>query len=126
MSAHSAHDAVLPAPRGSHRGASRPKRSRKLRGAVETRGVLADLLVFAVLCVVASIFAWTRIEGTMAGYDLSRVQAEHSDLLREQNALRIELATRKGAKRIEANARGKLGMVEPAPDRIVPIPGAAR
>lgn len=96
-------------------------RRQRLRGAVGTRGVLRDTAIFALLGALASLHAWTRIEGTMAGYELSRAQVEHADLLREQKALRLELATRKGAKRIEADARSRLGMTEPAPDRIFAI-----
>jgi len=97
-------------------------RSQRLRGAVETRGVLGDLLVFLLIGAMAAVHAWTRIEGTMAGYALSSAQMEHSELLQEQKALRLELATRKSSRRIEAEAKGRLGMVKPAPDRIFPIP----
>ncbi|HEY0838663.1 MAG TPA: cell division protein FtsL [Vulgatibacter sp.] len=96
-------------------------RRQRLRGAVGTKGVFRNLAFFAALCALASLHAWTRIEGTMAGYELSRAQVEHADLLREQKALKLELATRKGAKRIEADARGRLGMTEPAPDKIFAI-----
>ncbi len=110
-------------PRGGGRSPSLPDpRRRRLRGAVDTRGVLSDLAIFGLIGALASFHAWTRIEGTMAGYELSRAQAEHSDLVQEQKSLRLELATRKGARRIEADARGRLGMVEPAPDRIFPLP----
>lgn len=101
---------------------SRPSpRSRRLRGAVGTQGVLGDLLVFLAVGLVAAIHAWTRIEGTLAGYALSAAQVEHSELLQEQKALRLELATLKSSRRLEVEARERLGMVKPAPDRIVPI-----
>lgn len=97
-------------------------RSRRLRGAVSTRGVAADVLLFALVAALASIHAWTRIEGTMAGYALSAAQVEHSELLREQKALRLELATQKSSRRIEADAKKRLGLVKPSPDRIVQLP----
>lgn len=99
-------------------------RRQRLRGAVGTKGLAGSVAIFAALCALAAVHAWTRIEGTLAGYELSRAQVEHAELVREQQALRLELATRKGARRIEADARGKLGMTEPAPDRIYAIEGA--
>lgn len=111
-------------PRSGVRSLPKPRRQR-LQGAVGTKGFVAEVATFAVLCALASLHAWTRIEGTLAGYDLSRAQVEHADLVREQKALRIELATRKGARRVEADARAKLGMAEPTPDRIFVIDAPA-
>ncbi len=91
----------------------------KTKSGVETRGVLRDLGLFAVLGAIAAGHAWARIEGTLAGYRLSAAHAEEAELLREQQALKIELATRRAAGRIEADARTRLGMVEPAPDQIL-------
>jgi len=99
-----------------------PRRQR-LRGAVGTKGLLGSIAFFAVLFALATFHAWTRIEGTLAGYELSRAQVEHAELLREQKTLRLELATRKGARRVEADARSKLGMTEPASDKIFAIEG---
>jgi cell division protein FtsL len=95
---------------------------------VSTKGLLGDVLSFAALAAIASGYAFVRIQGTEAGYRLSEAQAEQHELLREREALKLELATRRAAGRIEADARSKLGMVEPAPDAIVPVkavPGAA-
>lgn len=92
-----------------------------MRGSVGTRGVFSDLAMFAVIGLLASVHAWTRVQGTLTGYELSSAQAEQRELLRESRALRLELATRRAASRIEADARTRLGLVEPAPDSIFPV-----
>lgn len=60
----------------------------------------------------------------MAGYALSDAQREHAALLREQRALRLELATRKSSNQTEREARERLGMVKPSADRIFLVPAA--
>ena|GEM_PF-2321809 len=97
-------------------------REMRLRGAVQTRGVFRDMLVFAALGALACGLAVIRVEGTRLGYELSRLQSEQNELLREQQALRIELATRRAPHNVEAEARRRLGMVDPSPERIVRVP----
>jgi cell division protein FtsL len=93
----------------------------RMRGAVGTRGVFSDLVLFAAVGILASVHAWTRVQGTLTGYDLSAAQAEQRELLRESRSLRLELATRRAASRIEADAHARLGLTEPSPDRIYPV-----
>ncbi|MFO7156221.1 MAG: cell division protein FtsL [Pseudomonadota bacterium] len=100
-------------------------REMRLRGAVQTRGVFRDLLIFTALGVLACGVAVIRVEGTRLGYELSRLQSEQNELLREQQALRIELATRRAPHNVEAEARRRLGMVAPSPDRIVRLPSGS-
>lgn len=94
----------------------------RLRGAVQTRGVIRDVAIFAAIGGLACGIALVRVEGTRMGYELSRLQSEQNELLREQQALRLELATRRAPHHVEAEARGRLGMVDPSPDRIVRVP----
>lgn len=93
----------------------------RLRGAVETRSLWRDLAIFGVVGAVACTLAAIRVEGTRLGYELSSLQSEQNELLREQRALRLELATRRAPHLVEAEARERLGMVEPSPDRIVRV-----
>lgn len=102
------------------------KRTR-VTGGVETNGVWTAILACLILAALVGSHAWTRVEGTLAGYALSEAQAEQTDLLREQKSLQLELATRRAAVRIESDATRKLKMVEPSADRIIPLPaGPAR
>lgn len=95
----------------------------RLRGAVQTRGVLRDALCFLLVGAGITAFAAARVEGTRVGYELSRLQSEHNELLREQQALQLELATRRAPRHIEALARERLGMVDPDPEKILQISG---
>lgn len=100
------------------------ERSRKLRtrGAVRTEALWGSIAVCVVLAVCAIGFAWARIEGTLAGYALSQAQSEHNELLREQRTLQLELATRRSTRKIEVDARKRLGLVEALPERIIVLP----
>lgn len=91
------------------------------RGGVPTTGVGRDLAVFVTLGALLAGYAFTRVEGTLAGYRIGALHAEEAELLREQQALKIELATRRAAGRIEQDARTRLGMIEPAPEAILSI-----
>lgn len=97
------------------------KLPRKGKGGVATTGVLGDVALFLALAGIASAYAFVRIEGTRAGYRLSAAQVRQHELLREREELKLELATRRAAGRIEADARSRLGMVEPRPDEIIPV-----
>lgn len=96
----------------------------RLRGAVETRGVARDTLLVLVVGLLATLFAWPRVEATRVGYELSRAQEEQNELLRERKALELEVATRRAPRNIERDARRRLGMVDPAPERILRIEGS--
>ncbi|HLV60890.1 MAG TPA: hypothetical protein VKY51_05750 [Fredinandcohnia sp.] len=94
----------------------------RLRGAVQTRGVARDLVIFAAAGALACTLAAIRVEGTRLGYELSRLQSEQTALLREKQSLRLELATRRAPHLVEAEARKRLGMVDLTPERVVHVP----
>lgn len=94
----------------------------RLRGAVQTRGLFRDVALFGAVGVLACSLAVIRVEGTRLGYELSRLQSEQNALLREQQSLRLELATRRAPHLVEAEARKRLGMVDLTPERVVQVP----
>lgn len=98
------------------------RKKTKITGAVSTRGIAGAIGVSLSLALLVGAHAWTRVEGTLAGYALSEAQAEQTDLLREQKSLQLELATRRAAVRIESDATRKLKMVQPEADQIIPLP----
>lgn len=102
-------------------GTSRWK-SERVRGAVSVDGVGRAVLICLVAGLLLGAHAWTRVEATMVGYRLSSAQAEQDELLREKRELELELATRRAAARLDVDARKRLGMVPPAPDRIIALP----
>ena len=103
----------------------RTRKSPKITGAASTRGVATTAGGCLLLATLVGAHAWTRVEATMVGYQLSSAQAEQEELLREQRELELELATRRAAARIEGDARERLGLVEPAPDQIIAVPAHA-
>ena len=103
----------------------RTRKSPKITGAASTRGIAARAGACLLLATLVGAHAWTRVEGTMVGYQLSSAQARQDELLREQRELELELATRRAAARIEGDARKRLGLVEPRPDQIYALPAQA-
>lgn len=99
----------------------RTRKSTRVTGAISTRGLAASVGACLLLATLVGAHAWARVEGTMVGYRLSAAQADQEELLREQRALELELATRRAAARIEGDARTRLGLVEPSPEQIIPI-----
>lgn len=81
-------------------------------------------MLLAVIALVAGAFVFhlhLRYEGIRLGYETSRVRTARTRLLLERRELRLELATLKSPRQIEAEARERLGMVAPDNSRIVPI-----
>jgi cell division protein FtsL len=79
-------------------------------------------LICLVAAVVAGLFVFhlsIRFEGVRLGYETSQARAERARLLVERRELRLELATLKSPKRIETEARERLGMEIPDHNRII-------
>lgn len=76
------------------------------------------LLILVSLCL-ALIFVWTRIEVVQLGYDISKLHSQIRDLSKEENLLQSEVAKLKSPARLEAMAKGELGMRLPFGDEII-------
>jgi len=61
---------------------------------------------------------WTRHESRQLFIELSKLQAQKDDLGVEYGRLELEQATYAEPSRIDADARGKLGMFTPKPQDI--------
>ncbi len=90
--------------RGDPAGRRRPCGSGRV-----VRAALAALLVAAL----GVFHIWSRTRVVAAGYRLGQLQAEHTRLTSEQDRLRIEVATLRAPRALEAFARNKLGMAPP-------------
>lgn len=80
------------------------------------------ILICLVAALVAGLFVFhlsIRFEGVRLGYETSQARAERARLLVERRELRLELATLKSPKRVEAEARERLGMEVPDHSRII-------
>ena len=77
---------------------------------------LTLLLVVAIVAVVCVIYLRQVTAVANANYELQALQAEHTDLIREQQELQVEIGRAQSLSRIEEVARNNLHMV-PLEDR---------
>lgn len=100
------------------------KTSRKSKGRGATgASVVAELLPFVVLAVafvgVGVFHVTARVMVVEAGYRLSRLETENRAMIRENDTLKLELATLKSPARLEKLAREQLGMTPPPPGAVL-------
>lgn len=92
------------------------------RGGVPLSVILGEILPAALavllLSVVGIVHVTSRVLVVSQGYELSRLDAQQTELLRENDRLKLELATLKGPARIESVARSQLGLVTPHPSQV--------
>jgi cell division protein FtsL len=95
------------------------------RGTVSVVGVLVHLLpavaLMALVTAVGLVHVTGRVMVVDAGYRLSRAEAESRTLQRENDRLKLELATLKTPARLERLAREKLGMGLPAAGAVLAV-----
>ena len=84
-----------------------------------TRELLA--LVLAALPPMAVLFAaiWANVETVRLGYQIERLVKQRDQLAERQRQLEMERAQVSSLARVEAVARGALGMVTPRADQLV-------
>ncbi|MCP3057987.1 cell division protein FtsL [Myxococcus sp. K38C18041901] len=95
------------------------------RGSVSVTGVLLHLLpavlLFTLFAAVGILHVTSRVMVVDMGYRLSREEAESRSLTRENDRLKLELATLKAPGRLERVAREQLGMSMPAGSAVVSL-----
>lgn len=84
-------------------------------GAITTAAVVAALFT-----AVGVFHTFIRLSVVDKAYELSRVEVENRRLSRENEQLRVELASLRSPSRIEPLARSK-GLVRPEPSRILHV-----
>ncbi len=67
----------------------------------------------------ALALVWPHLEMVKIGYERGRLEAGRDRLAQERRVLRVEAAALRQLDRIEAIARGKLGMVFPRPEQVI-------
>jgi cell division protein FtsL len=80
--------------------------------------ILPAFLAVFLLAGVGIVHVTSRVLVVAQGYTLSRLDAQATDLVREHDRLKLELATQKGPAKLEAIARQQLGMITPAPSTV--------
>lgn len=87
--------------------------------------VLTQLLPAVFLCLlfvaVGVIHVTSRVQVVHTGYRLSALENEGRLLTRENDRLKLELATLRSAARLERIARGKLGLVPPPAGSVIAL-----
>lgn len=95
------------------------------RGSVSVTGVLMHLLpavlLFSLFAGVGMLHVTSRVLVVDMGYRLSRAEAESRTLTRENDRLKLELATLKAPARLERVAREQLGMAMPTGGAVVSL-----
>jgi cell division protein FtsL len=84
------------------------------------RALAGSLLVLLLLAVLVSAIGvvWTRHESRVLFVELTRLQNQRDELNIEYGRLELEQATWAEPRRIDEEARSKLGMVTPRPQDI--------
>ena len=87
--------------------------------------VIVHLLPAFLLCVmfaaVGIMHVSSRVMVVRTGYQLSKLQNESRTLARENDRLKLELATLKSPRRLERLAREELGMAPPSPAAVITL-----
>ncbi|MCC6337699.1 MAG: cell division protein FtsL [Myxococcales bacterium] len=93
------------------------------RGGLSLSVILLEILPAALavllLAGVGVVHVTGRVMVVKMGYELSRLDAAGSALTRENDQLRLELATLRGPVRLEGIARSKLGLAPPAAGAVI-------
>ncbi len=88
--------------------------------------LLPAVLLFALFAGVGILHVASRVLVVDMGYQLSRAEAEARTLTRENDRLKLELATLKNPARLEKLAREKLGMSMPSGPLVIALPARER
>lgn len=92
------------------------------RGGIPLSVILGEILPAALavmlLASVGIVHVTSRVLVVAQGYELSRLDTQSTELMRDNDRLKLELATLKGPSKLEAVARTRLGMVTPSPSQV--------
>lgn len=83
--------------------------------------LLPAFLLCALFAAVGIMHVSSRVLVVRVGYKLSELQGESRSLTRENDRLKLELATLKTPNRLEKTARDQLGMMAPHSSQVVTL-----
>jgi cell division protein FtsL len=84
--------------------------------------LFSHLMVIMVLLTLVSIFhVWSRVKVIDLNLRLADVNGQVKEVQQEQNRLKLEVASLKTPSRIEAMAKGELGMALPTDQQVVTV-----
>jgi cell division protein FtsL len=76
-----------------------------------------------VLAGFALLYAWQHFEYIQLHYQLEELKSEHAQAAELNQQLKLEVAALRAPMRIDAIARGQLGLTVPVPGQIAPVEG---
>ena len=95
----------------------------RTRGAMPFSVIFLELLpaalAIALLAAVGVVHVTSRVLVVRVGYELSKLDTEATALTRDNDRLKLELATLKSPARLESIAKSQLGMGPPAASSII-------
>ena len=77
----------------------------------------------ALLAGLALLYAWQHFEDIRLRYQLEELKSERAQAAEFNQQLRLEVAALRSPMRIDAIARGQLGLSVPVPGQIAPVEG---
>jgi cell division protein FtsL len=98
-----------------------PHRGSAPTAAASLRQVVLSFMAILFMAAACVYHLHVRFEGIHTGYETGRERRIQARLLLERRELRLEMASLKEQRRIEAEARQRLGMEVPPVERIVSI-----
>lgn len=81
--------------------------------------LLPAFVVCGIFAAVGLMHVTSRVMVVGVGYQLSKLELENRDLTRENDRLKLELATLKSPQRLEKVARDQLGMMPPPSGSVI-------
>jgi len=79
------------------------------------------LLIIITLVFFSLLFVWSRLGVVQVGYEISQANKVYQGLVKENQRLRVEVASLKSPSRIEEIAKNQLGFINPRPEQIIII-----
>ena len=80
------------------------------------------VLIVSALVFFSLLFVWSRIGVVQVGYEISHANKVYQNLNKENQRLRVEVASLKSPSRIEEIAKSRLDLMHPTPEQIIIIP----
>jgi cell division protein FtsL len=106
------------------------KRPLRQRRSATVRGALIQLLptaaLFAFFAAVGIVHVTSRVMVVHVGYSLSELEQEATQLVREYERLKLELATLKNPARLERIAQEQLSMGSPPAGAVIQLKAPAK
>jgi cell division protein FtsL len=79
----------------------------------------------ALLAAVVLLYAWQHFQCIQMSYRLEELKSARAQAVELNQQLRLEAAQLRSPMRIDAIARGQLGLTAPVPGQIAPVQGSA-